>query len=104
MRWKSAAAMTLAGSIIAAVSVAADDKPAPAPTAAPSAAPSPAPSPETSPPGPAPVEITSFDDTYYSYNFNNPPGDTPPRNFDTKHNPLSIDLVEVAPDQKPTAT
>jgi hypothetical protein len=89
----------------------ADDTPAPAPAASPtdapaaspSASPSPAASPETSPSGPSPVELTSFVDTYYSYNFNKPAGDTPLRNFDTKHNQLSINLVEVALEQKPSA-
>src|SRR5438128_8778417 len=103
MRWKSAAAMTLAGSIIAAASVAADDKPAPAPTAAPSAAPSPEPSPEGATAAPAPIEITGFVDTYYGYNFNKSPVDTQLRNFDTKHNQLSFNLLEVALEQKPTA-
>jgi hypothetical protein len=78
----------------------ADDKPAPAPTAAPSAAPSAEPSPE--PAGPAPIEITGFVDTYYSYNVNKPPGDTQLRNFDTKHDQLSLGLIEVALEQKPT--
>jgi hypothetical protein len=67
IRWKSVAAVAAAASIIGMGAAADDDKPAPAPTAAPSAAPSPAPSPETSPAGPAPIEITSFVDTYYSY-------------------------------------
>jgi len=105
-RWTSVTATMLAFSVIGIVA-SADDTPAPAPppapTAAPSAAPSPAASPETSPPGPSPVELTSFVDTYYSYNFNKPAGDTPLRNFDTKHNQLSINLVEVALEQKPTA-
>jgi len=104
MTWKSAAAMTLAVSIITVVTVAADDQPAPAPTAAPSAAPSPEPSPEAAPPaGPAPIEVTGFVDTYYGYNFNKPPVDTQLRNFDTKHNQLSFGLLEVALEQKPTA-
>src|SRR5438094_2453136 len=105
-RWTSVTATMLAFSVIGIVA-SADDTPAPAPppapTAAPSAAPSPAASPETSPPGPSPVELTSFVDTYYSYNFNKPPGDTQLRNFDTKHNQLSINLVEVALEQKPTS-
>ncbi len=103
MTWKSAAAMTLAVSVIAVVTVAADDKPAPAPTAAPSAAPSPEPSPEAAPAGPAPIEVVGFVDTYYSYNFNKPAGDTPLRNFDTKHNQVSLGLIELALEQKPTA-
>jgi hypothetical protein len=83
-----------------ALPAAADDKPAPAPTAAPTAAPSAEPSPE--PAGPAPIEITGFVDTYYSYNFNKPSGDTQLRNFDTKHDQLSLGLIEVALEQKPT--
>jgi len=105
-RWTSVTATMVAFSVIGIVA-SADDTPAPAPppapTAAPSAAPSPAASPETSPPAPSPVELTSFVDTYYSYNFNKPAGDTPLRNFDTKHNQLSINLVEVALEQKPTS-
>jgi len=104
LTWKSVACLVLAGSIIAGAGAAADDQPAPVPTAAPSAAPSPAPSPESSPPGPAPIEITGFVDTYYGYNFNKPAGDTPLRNFDTKHNQVSLGLIEVALEQKPTAT
>jgi len=87
-----------------AVPAGADDKPTPAPTVAPTAAPSAAPSPEAAAPeGPAPIEITGFVDTYYSYNFNKPPGDTQLRNFDTKHDQLSLGLMEVALEQKPTA-
>lgn len=51
----------------------------------------------------SPIEITGFVDTYYSYNFNDPPGDTQLRNFDTKHNQLSLNLIEVALEQKPTS-
>jgi hypothetical protein len=83
-------------------SAGADDTPAPAPTAAPSAAPSPEPSPETKASGPAPIELTGFIDAYYSYNFNKPAGDTPLRNFDIKHNTLSLSLIKVALEQKPT--
>jgi len=104
LTWKSVACLVLAGSIIGGAGAAADDQPAPVPTAAPSAAPSPAPSPESSPPGPAPIEITGFVDTYYGYNFNKPAGDTPLRNFDTKHNQVSLGLIEVALEQKPIAT
>src|SRR5712691_10537380 len=96
-------AVTLVGSIIVVATAAADDKPAPAPTAAPSAAPSPEPSPEAATAGPAPIEVTGFVDTYYGYNFNKPPVDTQLRNFDTKHNQLSLNLIEVALEQKPTA-
>ena len=51
----------------------------------------------------SPIEITGFLDTYYGYNFNRPPGDTQLRNFDTKHNQLSLNLIEVALEQKPTS-
>jgi hypothetical protein len=54
-------------------------------------------------PGPAPIEISGFVDTYYGYNFNRPPGDTQLRNFDTKHDQLSLNLIEMALEQKPTA-
>ena len=42
-------------------------------------------------------------DTYYSYNFNDPPGDTQLRNFDTKHNQISLNMIEVALEQKPNS-
>jgi hypothetical protein len=51
----------------------------------------------------SPIEITGFVDAYYGYNFNDPPGDTQLRNFDTKHNQLSLNLIEVALEQKPTS-
>ena len=100
--WTGVVAVTLTGCTLAATLLGAEDKPAPAPnpSAAPSAAPSAEPSPE--PAGPAPIEITGFVDTYYSYNFNKPPGDTQLRNFDTKHDQLSLGLMEVALEQKPT--
>ena len=50
----------------------------------------------------SPIEITGFVDTYYGYNFNDPPGDTQLRNFDTKHNQLSLNMIEVALEQKPS--
>jgi len=103
LTWNGMAAVTLVGSIIVVATAAADDKPAPAPTAAPSAAPSPEPSPEAATAAPAPIEITGFVDTYYGYNFNKSPVDTQLRNFDTKHNQLSFNLLEVALEQKPTA-
>ncbi len=49
------------------------------------------------------IEITGFVDTYYSYNFNDPPGDTQLRNFDTKHSQISLNLIEVALEQKPSS-
>jgi len=102
--WTGVVAVTLTGCTLAATLLGAEDKPAPVPTpsAAPSAAPSAEPSPEAAPAGPAPIEVTGFVDTYYSYNFNKPPGDTQLRNFDTKHNQLSLGLIEVALEQKPT--
>jgi hypothetical protein len=51
---------------------------------------------------PSPIEISGFVDTYYSYNFNRSGADTQLRNFDTKHNQLSLNLIEVALEQKPT--
>jgi hypothetical protein len=94
----------VAGWAVAATSAIADEKPvpAPAPTVAPTAAPSPEPSPEAATTSVSPIEIMGFIDTYYSYNFNKPPGDTQLRNFDTKHNQLSFGLLEVALEQKPT--
>jgi hypothetical protein len=51
----------------------------------------------------SPIEVTGFIDAYYGYNFNRPAGDTQLRNFDTKHNELSLNLIEVALEQKPTS-
>lgn len=48
------------------------------------------------------IEITGFVDTYYGYNFSDPSADTQLRNFDTKHNQLSLNLIEVALEQKPS--
>jgi hypothetical protein len=76
-----------------AVTPAAEATPAPAATAAPD---------EATPPGPAPIEVSSFVDTYYGYFFNKPEGNVPLRNFDTKHNTFSLGLVEVAAEQKVT--
>jgi hypothetical protein len=53
--------------------------------------------------GPNPIEITGFVDTYYGVNFNDPDGDTQLRNFDTKHGQLSLNVIEVALEQKPSA-
>jgi hypothetical protein len=78
--------------------------PAGAEDAAPVATPTPEATvaPEATPPGPAPVEVTSFVDTYYGYFFDKPAGNVPLRNFDTKHNTFSLGLVEVAAEQKVT--
>jgi hypothetical protein len=80
----------------------AQDQPAASPTPSPTPTPSPDPAeaPDTSE---HKIEVVGFVDTYYSYNFNEPPGDTQLRNFDTKHNQLSLGLLEVALEQKPTA-
>ena len=80
---------------------AADTVAAPAPEATPAPAATAAPE-EAAPPKPAPLELTSFVDTYYSYQFNKPQGNVPLRNFDTKHNTFSLGLVEVAAEQKVT--
>jgi putative OmpL-like beta-barrel porin-2 len=80
---------------------AADTVAAPAPEATPAPAATAAPE-EAAPPKPAPLEVTSFVDTYYSYQFNKPQGNVPLRNFDTKHNTFSLGLVEVAAEQKVT--
>jgi hypothetical protein len=62
----------------------------------------PAAPPEAAPPAPrAAIEVSGFVDTYYAYNFNRPSGDTQLRNFDTKHNQVSLNLVEVALEQRP---
>jgi hypothetical protein len=78
--------------------------PARAEDAAPVATPTPEATvgPEATPPGPAPVEVTSFVDTYYGYFFDKPTENVPLRNFDTKHNTFSLGLVELAAEQKVT--
>jgi hypothetical protein len=78
---------------------AAEPTPAPATTPAPEAT---APPEEKAAPKPAPLEVSSFVDTYYGYFFNKPTGNVPLRNFDTKHNTFSLSLVEVAAEQKVT--
>ena len=75
------------------VTPAAEATPAPEAAAAPD---------ETGPVAPAPIEVTSFVDTYYGYFFNKPDGSVPLRNFDTKHNTFTLGLVEVAAEQKVT--
>jgi hypothetical protein len=55
------------------------------------------------------TEVSGFVDTYYGYNFNRPPTNNPVlnfdnqlRNFDTKHNQFSLNLIELALESKPT--
>jgi hypothetical protein len=48
------------------------------------------------------IELSGTVDTYYGYNFNRPLGDTRLRNFDTRHDQLSMALIELALEQKPT--
>lgn len=55
------------------------------------------------------TELSGFVDAYYTYNFNNPKGDTnilnfdnPLRNFDTKHNQFSLNMVKLVLEKKPT--
>src|SRR5262249_1542099 len=96
---------------------AAEATPAPAPAATPAADPTPAPTAPAAPPPQAtasaeaggaskaaPVEMTSFVDTYYGYYFNKPTGNVPLRNFDTNHNTFSLSLIEIAAEQKPTTS
>jgi hypothetical protein len=78
---------------------AAEPTPAPATTPAPEAT---APPEAQAPVKPAPIEVTSFVDTYYGYFFNKPTGNVPLRNFDTKHNTFSLGLVGVSAEQKVT--
>jgi hypothetical protein len=44
------------------------------------------------------AELSGFADTYYTYNFNNPPtgSSTPLRDFDMEHNQFSLALMELA--------
>jgi hypothetical protein len=87
--------------LAAAPARAADTVTAPTPEATPAPEATAAPE-EKAPPKPAPIEVTSFVDTYYGYFFNKPTGNVPLRNFDTKHNTFSLGLVEVAAEQKVT--
>jgi hypothetical protein len=48
------------------------------------------------------TEVSGFVDTYYGVNFNHPHNDAQLRNFDTKHNQFSLNLVELALEKKPT--
>ncbi len=75
--------------------------PAPTPAGAPAAEAAAAAEPAATP-KPAPVEVSSFVDTYYGYFFNKPTGNVPLRNFDTNHNTFSLSLVELAAEQKPS--
>ena len=60
----------------------------------PAASPSPAPAPEKPAASAAvPIVISGFVDAYWSYNFNEPPGDTQLRNFDTRHDQISLNLI-----------
>ena len=53
-------------------------------------------------PGPS-IDVTGFVDTYYSYNFNKPPGKVNQlHSYDVDHNSLSLSLVELALEKKPT--
>ena len=88
---------------LGAASARAEDAPtAPAPAPTPSPSPTPAATPDEPTSQPPGIEIIGFVDTYYGFNFNRPDGDTQLRNFDTKHNQLSLGLLEVALEQKPT--
>ena len=77
---------------LTALGAVAEDPPAAAPTPA---ATTPAPAPTPAPP---PLELTSFVDAYYGYNFNHT--DSVLRNFDVQHNTFAISLVEVAIEKK----
>jgi hypothetical protein len=103
-RWKKAcAAMPAAlALVLAAVAAGAEDAPV-APAPSPSPTPAAAATPEEPAAKPAPIEILGFVDTYYGFDFNRPNGDVQLRNFDTKHNQLSLGLLEVALEQKPSA-
>lgn len=81
---KTARSSLLAAAVaLASLGAAAEDPPAPAPT-----------------PAPPRLELTSFVDAYYGYNFNKL--DSVLRNFDVQHNTFTISLVEVAVEKKVT--
>ena len=103
-RWKKACAAMPAAlvMVLAAAAAGAEDAPV-APAPSPSPTPAAAATPEEPAAKPAAIEILGFVDTYYGFNFNRPAGDVQLRNFDTKHNQLSLGLLEVALEQKPTA-
>jgi hypothetical protein len=88
--------------VLAAMSAAAEDAPV-APAPSPSPTPAAAAPPDEPEAKAAPIEVLGFVDTYYGFDFNRPNGDVQLRNFDTKHNQLSLGLLEVALEQKPTA-
>src|SRR5262245_29773200 len=69
----------------------------PALAAAPADPPAETPAPAASP-APPRLELTSFVDAYYGYNFNGTT--TALRNFDVQHNTFAISLVEVAIEKK----
>jgi putative OmpL-like beta-barrel porin-2 len=102
-RWKKACAAMPAALVLvlAAGAAGAEDAPV-APAPSPSPTPAAAATPEEPAAKPAAIEILGFVDTYYGFNFNRPAGDVQLRNFDTKHNQLSLGLLEVALEQKPT--
>jgi hypothetical protein len=96
-------ALAMSALAMSALAAGADDAPA---AASPSPSPASSPAPVVAPAeasAPAPIEIAGFVDTYYGYNLNKPTGDGQLRNFDTKHNQVSLGLIEVALEQKPTA-
>jgi Putative beta-barrel porin-2, OmpL-like. bbp2 len=101
------AALALAVASAPALARGEDAPTAPAPSPTPTPTPSPSPTPAATPDEPAAtppgIELVGFVDTYYGFNFNRPTGDTQLRNFDTKHNQISLGLLEVALEQKPTA-
>jgi hypothetical protein len=104
----SAVSCAIVVALLLAAPVAAEGPAAPTGEDAATAAPDPATAADTEAEKPpekkaSPIEITGFLDTYYGYNFNRPPEDTQLRNFDTKHNQLSLNLIEVALEQKPTS-
>jgi hypothetical protein len=101
-RWKKTCASVPAALVLVlgTAAVSAQDTPV---APAPSPSPTPAATPEEPERKPAAIEILGFVDTYYGFDFNRPNDDVQLRNFDTKHNQLSLGLLEVALEQKPTA-
>src|SRR5687768_7988096 len=71
--------------LCACVAAASEDPPAPVPSPA-------------ATPAPPRLELTSFVDAYYGYNFNRT--DSALRNFDVQHNTFTISMVEVAVEKK----
>ena len=109
LRERMAVCAMVAGALLtpgASYPLAAEDGPAKGESAeapaGPAASPSPAPArEEPAVAAAAPIAISGFVDAYWAHNFNRPVADTQLRNFDTRHDQVSLNLIEVALELKP---